>query len=75
MELGRFNFRESLSAGARASRNPAQGSRHLQPRLAKLPKPLQDSSWPAQVRLGKRYRRLSARGKHAKQVVVALARA
>jgi hypothetical protein len=31
-------------------------------------------SWKAQVRLCKRYRRLSARGKHPNQVVVAIAR-
>ena len=31
-------------------------------------------SWKAQVRLCKRYRRLLARGKHADQVVVAIAR-
>ena len=39
-----------------------------------LPKPIQDISWKAQVRLCKRYRRLLARGKHANQVVVAIAR-
>jgi hypothetical protein len=38
------------------------------------PKAIQDISWKAQVRLCKRYRRLMARGKHANQVVVALAR-
>ena len=31
-------------------------------------------SWKAQVRLCKRYRQLIARGKHANQVVVAIAR-
>ena len=38
------------------------------------PKPIQDISWKAQVRLCKRYRQLIARGKHANQVVVAIAR-
>jgi hypothetical protein len=42
--------------------------------LEKLPKPIQDISWKAQVRLCKRYRRLIARGKHANQIVVANAR-
>jgi len=37
-------------------------------------KPIQDSSWQAQIRRCKRYRQLSARGKHANQVVVAIAR-
>jgi transposase len=35
---------------------------------------LQDISWKAQVRLCERYRQLSARGKNAHQVVVAIAR-
>jgi hypothetical protein len=35
---------------------------------------MQDISWKAPVRLCKRYRQLSARGKHANQVVVAIAR-
>jgi transposase len=49
-------------------------SRHLQLRLEKLPKAIQDLSWKAQVRLCKRYRQLTARGKHANKVVVAIAR-
>ena len=39
-----------------------------------LPKPIQDISWKAQVRLCKRYRQLIGRGKNANQVVVAIAR-
>ena len=39
-----------------------------------MPKPIQDISWKAQIRLCKRYRQLSARGKNATQVVVAIAR-
>jgi hypothetical protein len=42
--------------------------------LEKQPKVLQDISWKAQVRLCKRYRQLITRGKHANQVVVAIAR-
>jgi hypothetical protein len=42
--------------------------------LEQLPKPIQDISWKAQVRLCKRFRRLMARGKNANQVVVAIAR-
>ena len=41
----------------------------LQLRLEKVPKAIQDSSWKAQVRLCKRYRRLMARGKNINQVV------
>jgi transposase len=46
----------------------------VQLRLEQLPKPIQAISWGAQVRLCKRYRQLMARGKHANQVVVAIAR-
>src|SRR5919108_31669 len=57
-----------------AYRYPAKVSRHLQRRLETQPKAIQDISWKAQVRLCQRYRRLIARGKHANQVVVAIAR-
>ena len=66
--------------GGRSSREP--GPTATRPRsaatcncgLEKVPKAIQDISWKAQVRLCKRYRRLMARGKHANQVVVAIAR-
>ena len=73
-QTGKTQARRAVVAGAWASRDPAQGSRHLPPRLAKLPKPIQDVSWKAQVRLCKRYRQLNARGKNPNQVVVAIAR-
>src|SRR5262249_10516154 len=60
--------------GAWAYRYPAKVSRHLQLRLEKLPTAIQAISWKAQVRLCKRYRQLMAKGKHANQVVVAIAR-
>jgi hypothetical protein len=60
--------------GAWAYQFPANVSRHLQLRLETQPKAIQDISWKAQVRLCKRYRKLIARGKHANQVVVAIAR-
>jgi transposase len=74
-KTGNPHARRALIAGAWAYRYPAQVSRHLPRRLEKLPKPRQDSSWPAQVRLCQRYRRLRARGKPAHQVGVAMARA
>jgi hypothetical protein len=46
----------------------------LQLRLEKGPQVIQDISWKAQVRLGKRSRRVVARGKNVNQVVVAIAR-
>jgi transposase len=61
--------------GAWAYRCPAKVSRHRQLRLEHVPKAIQESSGKAQVRLCKRYRRLVARGKQVKQVVVAIARA
>ena len=47
---------------------------HLQKRIERCPKPIQDIAWNAQVRLCKRYRRLVARGKHPNVVVTAIAR-
>ncbi len=73
-KAGNTHARRALIEGAWAYRYPAKVSRHLQVRLEKLPKPLQDISWKAQVRLCKRDRKLSARGKHPNQVVVAIAR-
>ena len=73
-KTGNSHARRALIEGAWAYRYPAKVSRHLQLRLEKLSKPIQDISWRAQVRLCKRYRQLMARGKHANQVVVAIAR-
>jgi transposase len=73
-KAGNTHARRVLVEGAWAYRYPAKVSRHLQLRLEKPPKAIQDISWKAQVRLCKRYRRLVARGKHANQVVVAIAR-
>jgi transposase len=73
-KTGKSHARRALVEGAWASRSPATVSRHLQLRLEKLPKPIQDVSWKAQVHLCTRYRQLSARGKNPQQVVVAMAR-
>src|SRR2546425_4756823 len=73
-KTGNSHARRVLVEGAWAYRYPAKGSRHLQLRLEKVPKTIQDISWKAQVRLCKRYRRLVARGKQVNQVVVAIAR-
>jgi transposase len=71
---GKTHARRVLVEGAWAYRYPAKVSRHVQLRLEQPPQAIQDISWKAQVRLCKRYRRLMARGKHANQVVVAMAR-
>jgi transposase len=73
-KAGNTHARHVLVEGAWAYRYPAKVSRHLQLRLEKQPKVIQDISWKAQVRLCKRYRRLVARGKHANVVTVAIAR-
>jgi len=61
-------------AGDRVNRYPAKVSRHLRLRLEKLPADIQAISRKAQVRLCRRYRPLTARGKHVSQVVAAIAR-
>jgi transposase len=73
-KAGNTHARRVLVESAWAYRYPAKVSRHLQLRLETQPKTMQDISWKAQLRLCKRYRRLMARGKHANQVVVAIAR-
>jgi transposase len=73
-KAGNTHARRALVEGAWAYRYPATVSRHLQLRLEKQPKVIQDISWKAQVRLCKRYRRLGARGNHANVVTVAMAR-
>jgi transposase len=73
-KAGNTHARRVLVEGAWAYRYPAKVSRHLQLRLEKQPKVIQDISWKAQVRLCKRYQRLVARGKHANVVTVAIAR-
>jgi transposase len=73
-KAGNTHARRALVESAWAYRYPAKVSRHLQLRLEQLPKPIQDIRWKAQVRLCRRVRRLMARGNHANQVVVAVAR-
>jgi transposase len=73
-KAGNTHARRALVEGAWAYRYAAKVSRHLQLRLEKQPKIIQDISWKAQVRLCKRSRRLVARGKHANVVTVAIAR-
>lgn len=73
-KAGNTFARRALIEGAWAYRYPAKVSRHLQLRLETLPRAVQCIGWKAQLRLCKRYRHLTARGKHANQVVVAIAR-
>jgi transposase len=73
-KAGNGRARRALIEGAWAYRHPAKVSEHIQRRVDALPKPVQDLGWRAQVRLCQRFRRLTARGKHANVVVTAIAR-
>jgi transposase len=64
----------ALVEGAWAYRTKARIGRHKVDRIEALPKIVRDIGWKAQVRLCARYRRLSARGKTANVVNVAIAR-
>jgi len=73
-KAGNSHARRALGEGAWAYRYPAKISRHLQLRQEALPAEVRAIAWRAQVRLCRRYRQLTARGKHVNQVVVAIAR-
>ena len=73
-KAGNGRARRALIEAAWAYRHPAKVSAHIQTRIDRLPKTLQDLGWKAQVRLCKRYRRLTTRGKHPNVVVTAIAR-
>lgn len=73
-KAGHTHARRAFIEGAWAYRYPANVSRHLPWRREKVPKMRQDISWKAQVRRCQRDRQLCARGTHAQQVVVAIAR-
>jgi transposase len=73
-KAGNSRARRVLVEGAWAYRYPAKISPHIQKRIENLPKSVQDIGWKAQVRLCKRFRRLTARGKHRNVVVTAIAR-
>jgi len=73
-KAGNTHARRVLVEGAWAYRYPAKVRRHVQLRLEKQPKVIQDISGKAQVRLCQRSRRLTSRGKHANVVTVAIAR-
>lgn len=73
-KAGNGRARRALIEAAWAYRHPAKVSQHIQTRIDTLPKPLQAIGWKAQVRLCKRFRRLTARGKHPNVAVTAIAR-
>ena len=73
-KAGNAHARRALVEGAWAYRFPAKVSPHIRKRLEKLPQPIQDIAWKAQIRLCKRFRRLTGRGKNPNVVVTAIAR-
>ena len=73
-KAGNGHARRALVEAAWAYRYPAKVSAHLQKRIERCPKPIQEIAWKAQVRLCKRYRRMVARGKNPNIVVTAIAR-
>jgi len=73
-KAGNGRARRALIEAAWAYRHPAKVSQHIQTRIDVLPKPIQAIGWKAQVRLCKRFRRLTARGKHPNVAVTAIAR-
>lgn len=73
-KAGNARARRALIEAAWAYRYNAKISEHIQKRIEKLPKSVQDIGWKAQVRLCKRFRRLTSRGKHSNVAVTAIAR-
>jgi hypothetical protein len=73
-KTGHPQARRVLGEGAWAYRYPAQVRRQWPLRLEHHPKSRPDRSWKAHGRLGKRYRRLGAKGTHAPVVTGASAR-
>jgi hypothetical protein len=53
---------------------PPRSQPSIQKRRENLPRSVQDIAWKAQVRLCKRFRRLTYRGKHSNVAVTAIAR-
>ena len=66
--------RKVLIEAAWSYRFPAKVSRIIQVRHERLPKPVIDRAWDAQLRLCSRFRKLVARGKHQNVAVVSVAR-
>jgi transposase len=73
-KAGNARARRALIEAAWAYRYNAKISEPIQRRIEKLPKSVQDIGWKAQVRLCKRFRRLTSRGKHSNIAVTAIAR-
>jgi transposase len=73
-KAGNALARRALIEGAWTYRMQARISRKLHDRNEKLPQPIRDIAWKAQLRLCNRYRRLAAAGKAKVVVTTAIAR-
>jgi transposase len=73
-KTGNSYARKLLVEAAWSYRHAARVSREIQVRQDGLPKPLIDRAWDAQLRLCRRHRKLSARGKNVNITVIAVAR-
>jgi transposase len=73
-KCGNSYARRLLIEAAWAYRYTPKVSPTIQKRHEGMPKPIVDRAWEAQVRLCKRFRKLSARGKPHNVIVVAIAR-
>lgn len=73
-KCGNGYARRLIVEAAWAYRYKPQVSRIIEKRHAGLPKPIIDRAWDAQLRLCKKFRKLSARGKHHNVALVAVAR-
>jgi len=71
---GNAHVRRVLVEGSWAYRFPAKVSRQIQQRQESVSQNIRDIAWKGQLRLCKRFRKLTARGKHPNVVVTAVAR-
>lgn len=73
-KTGNRRARRLLVEGAHTYRYSANISTELQKRQEGLPKDIIDIAWKAQLRLCKRYQRMSKKGKHYNLIITAIAR-
>jgi transposase len=73
-KCGNSRARRLLVEGAHGYRYSAKISTELQKRQEGVSKEIVDMAWQAQVRLCRRYQRLTQRGKHRNVIVTAIAR-
>ncbi len=73
-KTGNGHVRWVLVEAAWSYRYAARISRQIQVRQEELPEQIRDIAWKAQLRLCKRFRKLSAKGKHHSIIVTAIAR-